>query len=148
MNQSNINYYKKCREGADLSQEQAAEMLHVSIRSLSDYENGKTIPSNDIVSDMVEVYHTKLLGLFHLRNSSELGRKFLPSVESIRSEADIFLKVIFSEDDILSIKEKTKKLLEDGKITLDEQNDFQKIQQQARDVIARLLSVVVYEPKF
>ena len=61
MKEASRNYYKECRESAKLSQEQAAELLHISVRSLSDYENGKTVPADDIVECMVDIYHTRLL---------------------------------------------------------------------------------------
>ena len=142
------NYYKQCRENANLSQEQAAELLHVSIRSLSDYENGKTIPPDEVVEMMITIYHTKLLGWLHLRNTSSLAMKCIPEVEKIKSEADIFLHIVFSEDGISEIKTKIKEILEDGKITPDEQSDFEKIQQQARNMIGRLFSIAAYELNF
>jgi len=114
MKEASKNYYKECRENANLSQEQAAELLHISVRSLSDYENGKTIPFDDVVESMVDIYHTRLLGWIHLRNTSSLAMKCIPEVQEPRSEADILLQVIFSEDDILDIKKRMKEILKDN----------------------------------
>lgn len=148
MKETSRNYYKECRESAKLSQEQAAELLHISVRSLSDYENGKTVPADDIVENMVDIYHTRLLGWIHLRSTSSLAMKCIPEVQKPRSEADIFLQVIFSEDDVLDIKEKMKKILEDGKITEDEMSDFEEVKKQAKIVAGKLLSIATYEPEF
>lgn len=46
------NRYKLCRENAGFTQSQAAELLHVSERSLSDYENGKTRVPEDLVASL------------------------------------------------------------------------------------------------
>ena len=97
---------------------------------------------------MATIYHTKLLGWLHLRNTSSLAMKCIPEVEKIKSEADIFLHIVFSEDGISEIKTKIKEILEDGKITPDEQSDFEKIQQQARNMIGRLFSIAAYELNF
>lgn len=148
MKETSRNYYKECRENAKLSQEQAAELLDISIRSLSDYENGKTIPPDDTVEKMVDVYHARLLGWVHLRNTSSLAMKCIPEVQEPRSEADILLQVIFSEDDVLDIKKKMKEILKDGKITEDEINDFNEVKKRAKIVAGKLLSIAVYESEF
>ncbi len=148
MKETSRNYYKECRENAKLSQEQAAELLDISIRSLSDYENGKTIPPDDTVEKMVDVYHARLLGWVHLRNTSSLAMKCILEVQEPRSEADILLQVIFSEDDVLDIKKKMKEILKDGKITEDEVIDFNEVKKRAKIVAGKLLSIAVYEPEF
>lgn len=148
MKEASKNYYKECRENANLSQEQAAELLHISVRSLSDYENGKTIPFDDVVESMVDIYHTRLLGWIHLRNTSSLAMKCIPEVQEPRSEADILLQVIFSEDDVLDIKKRMKEILKDGKITEDEIGDFEEVKKQAKIVAGKLLSIAAYEPEF
>ena len=61
--------------------------------------------------------------------------------------AFIFLQVIFSEDDVLDIKKKMKKILEDGKITEDEIGDFEEVKKQAKIVAGKLLSIAAYEPE-
>jgi len=73
--------YRAARISADITQEVAAELLHISSRSLSDYESGRTIPPDDIVCAMVETYSAQWLAYEHLRTSSEVGRMFLPEIE-------------------------------------------------------------------
>ncbi|MGL5676817.1 MAG: helix-turn-helix domain-containing protein [Cellulosilyticaceae bacterium] len=57
--------FKNSRENADLTQEEAAELLDKSIRTISDYENNKTLPPVDVILDMTKVYEDELL-LFKL----------------------------------------------------------------------------------
>src|SRR5690625_5142709 len=75
------NIYQMARNHTGLTQEQAAELLHISLRSLSAYESGTTVPHGDIVHDMVEIYNAKWLGYEHLRLSTNLGKKVLPKID-------------------------------------------------------------------
>ena len=72
------NYYRECRERAGLSQEQAMELLDIGIRSLTDFESGKAIPPDRVAERMVEVYHSKTLGLVHLRNRYDIAMQCIP----------------------------------------------------------------------
>lgn len=75
------NIYRFARVSADMSQEVAAELLHTSSRSLSDYEAGRTIPPDDIVCAMVDIYSSRWLAYEHLRTSSRVGQMFLPEID-------------------------------------------------------------------
>ena len=78
------NIYQAARKVAGLTQEKAAEMIGISVRSLADYETGVRIPSNATVELMVMVYNSQLLATQHLRNSAEFARDLLPAVEAMR----------------------------------------------------------------
>ena len=52
------NIYQAARKVAGLTQEKAAEMIGISVRSLADYETGVRIPSNATVELMVMVTTT------------------------------------------------------------------------------------------
>ncbi|NSW92860.1 MAG: helix-turn-helix transcriptional regulator, partial [Firmicutes bacterium] len=64
------NIYQTARKVAGLTQEQAAERLNVSVRSLADYEIGKTVPKDDIVCAMMRSYGTRWLGYQHLHQGN------------------------------------------------------------------------------
>ena len=55
------NIYQNARKIAGLTQERAAELLGLSVRSLADYESGLRLPPNDIADRMVTVYNSQLL---------------------------------------------------------------------------------------
>lgn len=78
------NIYKTARQVAGLTQERAAEMLGISVRSLADYELGIRVPQNYVVDGMVTVYNSQLLGIQHLRESANMARNLLPDVQEMR----------------------------------------------------------------
>lgn len=65
-----INFYQVARNNAGLTQEHASELLHISIRTLSDYENNKYKVPDEIVVAMTEKYNASWLPLMHLKNIS------------------------------------------------------------------------------
>lgn len=141
------NYYKISREHAGLTQETAAEYLNISPRSLSAYENWETTPPNDVVSKMVKLYKTKLLGWWHLRNTSELAKECLPDIQELQTNADIFLQAEFADDEVISIRTMSKQLLMDGKITEDEIAKYEELRNMSKKAAGKLMSIFTYEPK-
>lgn len=135
------NIYKMARKSAGLTQNEAAELLNVSVRSLADYETGRTVPPDDIVVAMVEVYKTGWLAYGHLKNSTLVGQKFLPdlcinelpaAVINLRKE----IKDIFkAEDDIDNI-------VCDGKVDKKEKPVWDKIVKEINDVISAAFGIV------
>jgi len=75
------NIYQAARLAAGITQERAAELICVSVRSIAAYEQGERIPADDIVVKMVEVYDTQFLAYQHLRINMELARGLLPEVK-------------------------------------------------------------------
>lgn len=78
------NIYQAARKVAGLTQEKAAEMMGISIRSLADYETGVRMPPNDIVDMMVMCYNSQLLAVQHMRSSAQAAREFLPDLQDMR----------------------------------------------------------------
>ena len=56
MNQEKIGVFiAKCRKDKNLTQEQLAEKLGVSNKSISRWENGKTMPDYSILKDLCSI---------------------------------------------------------------------------------------------
>lgn len=66
------------REAAGFTQEQAAELLHVSVRTVGAYENGEYMPHDDTVDMMVVTYNAPELGYHYLSRVLRTGRRLLP----------------------------------------------------------------------
>lgn len=73
------NLYQRARLSTGMSQERAAELLGLSPESLKQYEGGKTVPKDETVARMVEVYRLPWLALEHAQATDTLG--VMPEVE-------------------------------------------------------------------
>lgn len=65
------NIYKTGRTVAGLTQEEAAELLHLSVESIKGYEAGARTPPSGIAAAMADAYDTPWLRLAHLAATSE-----------------------------------------------------------------------------
>ena len=82
------NLYKTCRVSAGFTQEEAAELLAVAPRTLSDYERDQARVPDDTVARMAEVYNAPLIAYYHLRRFSPLG-KYLPELQEPQTHGDM-----------------------------------------------------------
>lgn len=81
MPENDKTIYKICREQAGYTQEQAAELLNVSVRMLCRYESGESIVPNDVADQMVRLYNDNYLAVAHLRDSSGMAAALIPAVD-------------------------------------------------------------------
>ena len=78
MTEHGKSIYKACREQAGLTQEDAAERLSCSVRSLARYEAGEAQVPDDIAYRMVVLYDSQYLAVEHLRQASQVAARILP----------------------------------------------------------------------
>ncbi len=136
-------YYKTCRESAGIKQEEAAEFLNVSPRTLSDYENGKSRVPDDIVDSMAELYRSPLLAWWHLKTNSVLG-KYLPDVIVPKTEVDMVFQGILAKDKLAPIIEGIKEIMSDGVIDDLEENVLNNHIDDMRIVNNKLTSIILW----
>ncbi|ABB14410.1 helix-turn-helix domain-containing protein [Carboxydothermus hydrogenoformans] len=135
------NIYKIARKNAGLTQEEAAEMLYVSVRSLADYESGKTIPPDDVVERMIEIYDAKYLAYMHLKNSTKIGRRYLPDI-SLNDISRAVLKLQKELNDVEKINPEIIEIICDGEIDEDEKPRWQRITKEINEMAGAALTVV------
>ena len=67
MDQQKIGQFlRQCRKEKGITQEQLAEMLGVTNRSVSRWENGSNLPDLDILIEMADYYDVELTKRMHL----------------------------------------------------------------------------------
>ena len=67
MDQQKIGQFlRECRKEKGITQEQLAEMLGVTNRSVSRWENGSNLPDLDILIEMADYYDIELTTRMHL----------------------------------------------------------------------------------
>lgn len=141
MNKRCENIYKTARKNAGMTQEEAAEMLHISTRSLTDYESGRTIPPDDIVCSMCQVYGKPELGYQHLKNSSEVGRRFLPDL-NITDLAKAVLRLQKETRDLDNVDADMIAIACDGIIDDSEQEKWKTVKKEISEMAGAALAVI------
>ena len=141
--QSNCtNIYKSARLIAGYTQERAAEMLGISVRSLADYETGVRIPPNEVVNDMVMCYNYQMLGFKHLQLSSQTARNLLPDVQDMRLPEAVLTLVDaiydFADD---KMDRELIDIARDGKIDETERLRFERIVHKLNIIVSAAMTV-------
>lgn len=142
MNNERKNYCKLCRETAGYTQVQAAELLNVCERTLSDYENGGRVP-DEIVAKMAEEYNAPMLAWWHLKETSVLGR-YLPELIMPATHNDMAFQLVLAEDEIVKVVAGVKEILSNGRIDDDEWSKFAEQRSLINKTAGKLLSVLIY----
>lgn len=143
MSKACMLYYKTCRESAGIKQEDAANMLNVSCRTLSDYENGKARVPDDIVDSMAELYRSPLLAWWHLKHNSILG-KYLPDVFEPKTEVDMVFQGILAKDKLSPVVDGLKEIMADGVIDELEEDDLDMHINDMKIVNSKLTSIIIW----
>lgn len=135
------NIYQFARKLAGLTQEHASEILYISIRSLAEYEAGRTSPSDDTVCRMIETYESPWLGYEHLRQSSEVGRRYLPAVD-LTDFAKSVLRLQKETGDLDYIKYDMIDIACDGRVAEGEKERWGRIQKEIQEMAGAALAVM------
>ena len=139
------NRYKLCRETAKYTQEHAAELLHISPRTLSDYENGHTKVPDDIVSAMADHYNSPLLAWWHLKNHSVLG-KYLPEIQMPQTNGDMAFQLWMAQNDLVPTVKEVMEILS-GEICSEKSKDLAVAMGKIKQAKSMLLSAIIYSER-
>lgn len=125
-----VNAYQLCRinarkNGEKITQQQAADALHISKRQLSAYETGGAPVPDEMVVAMAEYYETPVLVWWHMKHHTVFG-KYLPDVPELKTPQDIIFTDIVTKNKHLKTSEKLLDILEDLRVTKDEKEDYDK----------------------
>ena len=134
------NLYQRARLSTGMSQERAAELLGLSPESLKQYEGGKTVPKDETVAKMVEVYHLPWLALEHAQATDRLGVLPEVNVQSLPTAAITLINRVLDFAD----RHRDRQLLriaEDGIIDEKERPDFDAICRDLDGIVGAALQV-------
>lgn len=141
------NIYQKARNYANLTQLVASELLNVSPKSLANYESEKTVPPCEVVCKMVEIYGTKWLAYKHLRQSSLVGSKFLPSLDllDVSDLPKSVLKLQKEVGDVVGVKDNMIDVAVDGEIQEHEEDMWSLVTKEINEMVGAGLGVLFYQ---
>lgn len=141
MPQNGITIYQKARISAGLTQEQAAEALYVSLRTINAWELQEREPSNAAVWQMCKVYETPWLALEHLKISAA-PLCILPDNIQVQGLPTAVLTLINRATALADDYRRLMAIAEDGVIDDAERTDFSGITDHIQGVIAAGFQVI------
>lgn len=139
------NIYRIARKAAGLTQEKAAELLPISVRSLRDYEEGLRVPGNDVVGRMCVIYNTQHLAVQHLLETNGLLRCIVPELEP-RGLMEIAMRTYnrmarFEQSHGLN---RLMAIAEDGVIDANERAEFNAILEDITELVTCGMELKIY----
>lgn len=137
------NIYQRARKEARLTQEQAAELLSVSVETVKAWEQGQRAPKPEDVERMQSVYEAPWLGLAYTRATCG-GLKVLPEVR-LQGLPTAVLTLINRATDLADDYRRLMRIAEDGVIDEREAPEFQRIATSIQGVIAAGYEVLYAE---
>ena len=134
--------YRECRKQAAIyndalgSMERAAEMLGVSVNTLSNYELGVTVPPVNIIIVMADLYRAPQLKTMYCKNECLIGR-CMPVAVKAGNIDNIVIRIIkqFKESRIEGLKDKLIGIAEDGKVSEEEEKELNEICQELDEMV-------------
>ena len=130
------------RINAGMSQETASELLHVSVRTLSNYENGITAVPDQTVYRMMKIYKAQDLGWNYLINTSRIARDLIPDI-NFCGVASGALGLEISTDEFLAIRKDFNRICRDDVITADEQTLYAECCKKIKALIGNSISALI-----
>lgn len=133
------NIYQSARVAAGLTQEQAAETLHIGETTLRGYESGRVTPPDETVVLMAEAYRTPWLRLAHGAARDKLG--LLPEDAAPLPMEQSALRMCRQLRELEPHVRRYMEIAEDGAVDKSEEVDLQAVQAAVGRFVATCLAV-------
>jgi transcriptional regulator with XRE-family HTH domain len=141
MDNQHINIYKTARKSSGLTQEKAAERINVSYDSIKDYESGKTIPPDDIVVRMLDIYDARYLAYQHIKENVKTAESLIPVNIEVKDLPSSILRLQKEVTDFLRIRDDMIEITCDGIISEDERPRWDNIMKELDHISAAIMSL-------
>ena len=142
MQENYINCYKSARQYAGFTQERWAELIGVSTESVRLYESGKSLPSDEVVTRMVEMSMLPALAYKHLMLKSSIAADILPEVPDMPLPQAVIKLICCMRD--FEEKHRDQDLMHiamDGRVDAKEEGLFEEIVDELENVIQAAMTV-------
>ena len=142
MSEHDMTIYQTCRRAAGMTQERAAELLGVAVRTLAAWEAGERPVPDLRVADMVDLYGTPYLAIQHLRLYSALGPKVLPEIDRIPlPQAVCQLLSSIRAVEQARAGDRLLQIAADGRVDEMESTEFELLMAELEPIIAAVMSI-------
>lgn len=133
--------YQIARLTTDFTQESASERLNISPKSIGAYERGETIPPDEMVITMVELYNAPWLSYMHLKINNPVGKKYLPDIQ-LRELSSSILDLQVEMDNTNKVQLGMATIGRDNIVDEHEASEWKKYMSNLRSLGGALFSVV------
>lgn len=134
--------YARYRKAAGLTQERAAELLGVAVRTLAAWERGESTPPNMRVLAMVDIYAAPTLAIEHLRYTNIIAYDVLPAVRRVPlAQAVCGLIGAMKKLEAIHAGDRLLEIAADGEVDEIEQADFEQILIELEPVVAAAMTL-------
>lgn len=128
-NDNKKSLYRLIREDRDLTREAASEILvGIQPERLEKIENGKINILPEDVLALAKGYNAPELCNYYCSQQCVIGRQYVPQIE-LKDLSQIAVETLNGLNRINKEKERLLEIVEDGRITSDEIDDFENIQE-------------------
>jgi len=140
----NKNIYQLSREAADLTREEASEVMeYISADRIEKIESEKLLPHPDEVLTMAECYKNAALCNYYCSHECPIGQKYVPELQ-VKDIAQITLEIVNSLNLLEKKKDRLVEITVDGKINDDEQADFDEIRDDLQDIAKAIQTLQIW----
>ena len=134
--------YARHRKAAGITQERAAELLGVAVRTLQAWERGESTPPNARVLSMCDVYCSPTLAIEHLRYNSIIAYDVLPPVRAVPvAQATCQLLAAIRRLEEIHAGDQLLEIAADGRVDEIERADFDQLLIELEPLMAAVLSL-------
>lgn len=136
------NLYARYRKAAGMTQERAAELLGVAVRTLQAWERGeRDVPALRVLA-MCDIYTAPTLAIEHLRFSNEIASDILPPVRAVPvAQAVCALISQMRRVEELHTGDKLLDIAADGKVDQIEKPDYDRLLIELEPLIGAVMSL-------
>ena len=143
----NKNIYQTTREALELSRDKASELLRtITPERIEKIENEKSMPHPDEVLIMSKGYKKPSLCNFYCSNQCPIGQEYVPEIQ-IKELSHIVLEMLASLNSVNNKRDRLIEIAADGKIDVDEIDDFIYIQKQLEHISITVETLQLWSEK-
>lgn len=145
----NKNMYQLAREEAELTRAAVEDITDGVLKEnrIEKIENGTLNAYPEDVLKMAQVYNKPELCNYYCTKECEIGKKYVPAVESIHDLPQTTMGLLSSLNSLTRYKDRIIDITADGKITDDEKADFEQFKQHLGEMALAIESLRLWAEK-
>ncbi len=145
----NKNMYQLSREEAELTRAAVEDITGGVLKEnrIEKIENGTLNAYPEDVLKMAQVYNKPELCNYYCTKECEIGKKYVPAVESIHDLPQTTMGLLSSLNSLTRYKDRIIDITADGKITDDEKADFEQFKQHLDEMALAIESLRLWAEK-